>query len=233
MPGGLQTIIDKASSLTIDRRRVVGVQYSRSEIAKVSETPTRQPWRFGLNISAALQYGDNRDLMEALDFYDKRYPQVVSFSNVPGQSYIFAYQGAASSFISGMSVASFVGNQLTLNLPAIQPNFPAGMTLFKSGDILQIVGFPYPFTVVGPAIASNVITPGDVLRGSGTTITLTTHRPNIITSTVVGAGIVVGNSVQFNVFCPNMPTYRLVPGGKNALIEFSSDFQLYEWVGNS
>jgi hypothetical protein len=41
------------------------------------------------------------------------------------------------------------------------------------------------------------------------------------------------------MFCPNMPTYKLVPGGavisngttiNNALLEFSDSFNLYEWV---
>jgi hypothetical protein len=44
------------------------------------------------------------------------------------------------------------------------------------------------------------------------------------------------------MFCPNMPTYKLIPGGyvasgsttlNNALIEFSDDFDLYEWVGTA
>jgi hypothetical protein len=44
------------------------------------------------------------------------------------------------------------------------------------------------------------------------------------------------------MFCPNMPTYKLVPGGalkssgiviNNALIEFSDSFELYEWVGGA
>jgi hypothetical protein len=44
------------------------------------------------------------------------------------------------------------------------------------------------------------------------------------------------------MFCPNMPTYKLVPGGaakangvtiNNALIEFSDAFNLYEWVATA
>ena len=45
------------------------------------------------------------------------------------------------------------------------------------------------------------------------------------------------------MFCPNMPTYKLYPGGAqysaggtligNALVEFTGDFQLYEWVATA
>jgi len=44
------------------------------------------------------------------------------------------------------------------------------------------------------------------------------------------------------MFCPNMPTYTLVPGGyssvqnvttNNALLSWSDDFNLYEWVATA
>jgi hypothetical protein len=80
------------------------------------------------------------------------------------------------------------------------------------------------------------------LRGTAGTVTVTTNRPNIITGAVAGAGLTVGNACEFYMFCPNMPTYKLIPGGgvrsngttiNNALIEFSDDFTLYEWVGTA
>jgi hypothetical protein len=81
-----------------------------------------------------------------------------------------------------------------------------------------------------------------VLRGSGSTVTVTTNRPNIISGAVGGADITVGNACEFYMFCPNMPTYKLIPGGQtmlqgqvvsNALIEWSDAFQLYEWVATA
>jgi hypothetical protein len=76
----------------------------------------------------------------------------------------------------------------------------------------------------------------DVVRGTNTAtnavVTATVHRPNFITSSTVGLGINVGNTVQFRMFCPNMPTYKLTPGGQNALIGWSGDFQLVEYTGD-
>jgi hypothetical protein len=53
---GLQTIIDKANGLTIDRRKVVGVQITRNEIPRTSLTPTKQPWRFVVTVPNSLRY---------------------------------------------------------------------------------------------------------------------------------------------------------------------------------
>jgi len=80
------------------------------------------------------------------------------------------------------------------------------------------------------------------LRGSSGSVVVTTNRPNILTGTLTGEGIIVGNNCQFKMFCPNMPTYKLIPGGSvgngttttnNALLEFSDSFNLYEFVGTA
>ena len=88
------------------------------------------------------------------------------------------------------------------------------------------------------------VTAGTGISGGGTsgTVTVTTSRPNIISSSVTGSGLTVGNDCTFNVFCPNMPVYKLIPGGwqiasgittNNAYIEWSDNFYMYEWVGDA
>lgn len=224
---GLQTIIDKASSLNIDRRKVVGVQITRNEIPRTSLTPTKQPWRMTLTMPGSLRYYNNRNLLEQLDTIDRYTPEYVTFSNNSCLSWIFAYQGSmTSAMISNITVTSFTGNTLTLgNLPVI----PSTRVLFEPNDLIQIGNYKFPFTSTT-----------QVTRGSNSTVTVTTNRPNILTGSVVGNGITVGNACEFYMFCPNMPTYKLVPGGyvgnngttlNNALIEFSDSFTLYEWVG--
>ena len=226
---GLQTIINNCQGLSIDRRKVVGIQVTRNEIARTSVTPTFQPWRMTLTMPASLRYNQQRSLLEALDTLDRNTPQVVTFSNNPCLSWIFRYQGSMSSAqINGITVQSFVGNQLVLtNLPAIAST----RVLFEPNDLIQIGDKTFPFTSTTR-----------VVRGVDGTVTITTHRPNILSSTVIGQPITVGNSCEFYMFCPNMPTYRLVPGGymksngivvNNALIEFSDDFSLVEWVSEA
>lgn len=226
---GLQTIINKASNLTIDRRKVVGIQITRNEIPRTSLTPTKQPWRFKVSVPNSLRYYNNRDLLEALDTLDRYSPQTITFSNNSCISWIFRYQGALNnSEISGITVQSFTGNQLVLTgLPVVD----ASTIMFQPNDLIQLGSYTYPFTSTT-----------QITRGAGSTVTITTNRPNIITSSVVGVGLTVGSACTFNLFCPNMPTYKLIPGGyvrsgsttlNNALIEFSDDFELYEWVGDA
>ena len=226
---GLQTIINKCNALNIDRRKVVGIQITRNEVARTSETPTFQPWRMTLSMPASLAYQTNRDLIEALDTLDRNTPEVVTFSDNVCLSWIFKYQGTMTAVQRNpITVQSFVGNVLTLsNLPAIG----ATRVLFQPNDLIQIGNKTYPFTSTT-----------QVTRGSGTTVQIITNRPNILTGSVVGNTLKYGNDCEFKMFCPNMPTYTLVPGGyaqssgvttNNALLSFSDDFNLYEWVATA
>lgn len=226
---GLQSIINACNGLSIDRRKMVGIQYTRNEIPRVSQTPTRNPWKFTLDMPSSYRYNEARSLMEALDTLDRTTPQVITFSENGKLDWIFRYQGTMSlNNRNAITVQSFVGDQLILqNLPVL----PSTRVLFEPNDLIQIGTHYYPFTSTT-----------QILRGSSSTVTVTTNRPNIITDSVVGDGITVGNSCRFTMFCPNMPTYKLIPGGYqktngvlvgNALIEWSDAFQFYEWVSAS
>ena len=230
---GLQTIINASNGLLIDRRKVVGIQFTRNEIPRVSQTPTKNPWKFTLDVPNSFRYSEGRALMEALDTLDRITPQVVTFSNLAAFNWMFRYQGAMTSGqLATVTVTSWVGSTLTLNVSGITAASTA--VIFEPNDLIQIGAssqYPYPFTSTT-----------QVLRGSGSTVTVTTSRPNILTGNLVGKGIIVGNTCQFNMFCPNMPTYKLIVGGylgngatttNNALLEFSDSFQLYEYVGTA
>lgn len=226
---GLQTILNRCTSIEVDRRKVVGVQITRNEIPRTSLTPTRQPWRFKVEFPPVLKWYDARTLVEALDTLDRFSPQTVTFSTTC-LSWMWRYQGVMSTVeIGNIVVDAYTGNQLTLN---VLPSFMSPTAvLFEPNDLIQIGNNPYPVTVVN-----------QVLRGSAGTTTFTVNRPNIITSSVAGAGITVGPACNFNLFCPNMPTYRLKPGGylqssgttiNNAYVEFTDVFELYEWTGGA
>jgi hypothetical protein len=226
---GLQTIIDNCNAMTVNRRKIVGIQITRNEIPRTSVTPTRQPWKFTLTMPSSLRYYDNRNLLEALDTLDRTTPEIVTFSNNACLSWIFRYQGSMNTTqINNIRVSTFVGNQLVLtNLPAI----PSTRVLFEPNDLIQLGNNPYPFTSTTR-----------ILRGAGSTVTVTTNRPNILSVPVASLGITVGNACDFNMFCPNMPTYKLIPGGSvkvngtvvnNAYLEFNDDFELYEYVGTA
>lgn len=230
---GLQTIVNKSNNLQINRRKVIGIQLTRNEIPRTSFTPTKNPWRFTLEVPSSMRYSEARALMEELDTLDRYLPQIITFNADTNFSWMFAYQGELNtSQINSIVVQSFVGNQLTLNVSGVTAT--STTILFKKNDLIQIGGinaYPYPFTSTT-----------DVFRGSGNFVTVTTHRPNILTGNLAGLGIRVGNDCQFNMFCINMPVYRLIVGGttrndtnitNNALIEFSDPFEFFEYVGSA
>lgn len=235
----LQDIINRAASIDVNRRKVVGVQITRNEIPRTALTPTRQPWQFTVELPNSLKYYNNRSLLESLDYIDRYTPQQITFNGTCLQ-WMFQYQGEfTGAEISALSVLSFVNTTLHIdNVPSKSSNF----VCFKQNDLIQIGANPYPFTIVGPYNPSTQTTTlSDVTYGTniGGDLYVTLHRPNIFTTSVVGAGLTVGPSCQFNLFCPNMPTYKMIPGGydvttgNQALIEWSDSFRLYEWVGGA
>jgi len=226
---GLQTIVDYSNGMNINRRKTVGIQYTRNEIPRVSQTPTRNPWHFTLDLPNNFRYSDARALLEQIDTLDRITPQVLTFSNRAGMEWIFRYQGAMTvGQINSLTVQSYVGDQLVLTgLPTVA----AGTVLFAQNDLIQIGTHTFPFT------STTTVT-----RGTGATVTITTSRPNIISASITGDGITVGNNCEFYMFCPNMPTYKLIVGGQkyqgstlvnNAYIEWSDSFELYEFVGTA
>ncbi len=228
---GLQTIIDNCNGIKIDRRNVVGIQYTRNETPRVSITPTKNPWKITLTMPNKFRYSEARALMEAIDTLDRYQSELVTFSNNSALSWIFAYQGSMNaSQRANLRIDSWVGETMVLSgLPAI----PSTRVLFEPNDLIEpdYPAFAYPTTVRD-----------QVLRGTGSTVSLHLGRPNIFTTSVVGKGLVIGNACQFNFFCPNMPVYKLVPGGylgngvttiNNALIEWSDNFQLFEFVSTA
>jgi hypothetical protein len=224
----LQTIINHAESIQFDRRRVVGVQYTRSELPKITETVTKNPWKLNATISAAFPYSEARSLMESIDKSDRTTSETINF-NQTGLTWLCAYDHANQMTlgqVAALSISAASGKNITLtNLPST-PAYPSSKYLFRAGDFIQIASLPHPFTVTA-----------DVLRGSSGTVVVPLHRPvdvilktssATIANTVLNQGITVGSMVNFKVFCPNMPTYTVVAG---KYIQFNSEFQLFEDLG--
>ena len=112
----LQTIINLADNIEIDRRKVVGVQFSRNEIPRVSQTPTRNPWKFTVAVSAMLEYSECRQLIEGIDYLDRIYPETISFSTstgaTSGLNFMLSCQGElTASERSDITVISFSENE--------------------------------------------------------------------------------------------------------------------------
>jgi hypothetical protein len=218
----LQTIFDLSNEMTINRRKLVGVQYSRSQVPITQLTPTKNPWRITVGVPGQ-PWATMRPIIERLDFIDRYQSEIITIGSNPKFAWLYAYQGDYFETPIDLIVDSFVGNTMVISGLG---GFTPGQFVFRSGDLIQIAGKPFPFTVVN-----------NVVYTTGFTVSVTTHRPNIITTGVSGAALNVGKNCQIQVFCPNLPTYNLSVGARsvtaaglvnNAIVEWGDNFELYE-----
>lgn len=215
----LQTIINNASEITIDRRKISGITVSRSGRVKISSIASNVPWQFTVKMHDGLKYSDNRNVLESLDYNDRVLTSTINIgSSNTGLSYLTAYKGALSAVnINNITVDS--ANVLTLTLDVSTVSVGSSTVIFEPGDYLQLdSGYKYPYTVTS-----------QVTRGVSSTIDVPINRPFIEQSgyTTAGAGIVVGSDVTWNVVVSKKPSYTVVPYDR---IAWNSAFELVEVI---
>jgi len=212
----LQIIIDSASKIEIDRRRVVGQSVSRSQRLRTAERTSAQPWMMSITPKPVWTYSTNRELIEGITYLDRSRESIVNLANNPNLSYLTAYQGdMTAGDIGGLRVTATSTATITLDvLPAISST----SYLFRSGDFVQPRYSRYPYVIVD-----------SVQRGSGSTVVLNLNRP-IITSenlTLTGSGIFVGNSCTWRMVVGSLPIIQMNIRDR---FEWSGDFKLMEKV---
>lgn len=221
---GIQTIIDNATYLTINKRKVAASSVSRSGHLKTADRGVAF-YQFTVGMHGGLTYSTNRNLLEDLDTADIINEANVSINNNANMQYLTAYQGdIAQAQLDNITVVSpptavTGGANITLNCTSATGS---GL-LFKKGDFIQPKGdtgtYRYPYQVTedvtfdGTDALLNVPVHRGVLSQTG--VSLNTH------------GIRVGNAVRFHIKSLNMPTYTVVPHDR---IEFTSDFEFMEVI---
>lgn len=207
----IQTIIDGATNININRRAIAAQTISRSNRIKTAERGDRV-WQFDITPSPGYKYEDYRDLLEELDRVDRILPETVSFSNNPNMNWITAYKGALSTTqIADLEISSVSNNTITLtSLPPVG----SSTVMFAKGDYIQPVGSAYPYTITS-----------EVVRGGNTTAVVNVNRGVIEDITLAGVGVETGDDITFKVQALSMPTYNIRPG---RLISFDGNLTLLE-----
>lgn len=212
----LQTIVDSASKIEFDRRRIVGQSVSRSQRLRTAERTSAQPWMMSITPKPAWSYSANRDLIEGITYIDRSRETQINLANNANLSYLTAYQGSMTAGqISSLRVTATSTQTITLD---VLPSVDSATYLFRAGDFVQPQYSRYPYTVVD-----------SVQRGSGSTVVITLHRP-IITSenlTLTGSGLLVGNSCSWRMVIGSMPSYELSIRDR---FQWTGDFKLMEKV---
>ena len=221
----IQTIIDNATYLTINKRKVAASSVSRSGHLKTADRGVNF-YQFTVGMHEGLTYSTNRSVLEDLDTVDIVTEANVSLNNNSNMQYLTNYQGNISQaqlnniIVVSPPTAVSGGSNITLNCSSATGS---GL-LFKKGDFIQPKGntstYRYPYQVTE-----------DVTFSTSATLNVPVHR-GVISQTGVDLhhqGIRVGNDVRFHLKCTNMPTYSVVPHDR---IQFSSDFEFMEVIAD-
>jgi hypothetical protein len=223
----LNQILAISESVGINDHRFIGQTMSRNQRISTSEILSVQPFFFDMKPMNYLLYSQNRALLSNLRSVDRQYESYLNFGSTGWWNYI-AYQGDMSAGeISACQYQTSSANKTIVlgSLPTMSPT----EYIVKTGDFLQIDRYSY-------------IATADVLRGSGSTVSIPVHRTIMTTLTnpmdaVIGQyGITQslgGNTyigVTFPVILQEYPTYTFIPMTNDSFVTWNGTFKAIEAV---
>lgn len=209
-----QTIFNIQQTMAVNNRRMVGQQVSRGGQVRVAQYLTAVPWVFTVMPHNYLYYPQARDIIQAIDNKDRQLPETITFNNA-NLSWFTAYQGdLTTAQVNALTLASVPpANSTTItvgNLPSVSTT----AVIFEPGDFLQLGIYSYKVTT-------------QVLRGSGSTVSVTLHRP-VIGTPSTGTLTAVGVNCTFYLLAESCPTYSLNPMTNGAFVQWDSAFVFRE-----
>ena len=205
-----QTIFEVQQSMTVNNRRTVGQQVSRSGQMRVAQYLTSVPWVFTVMPHNYLAYATSRQIIQTIDNLDRQLPETIVF-NSANLRWFTSYQGGAATTPTTVTLgATPAANSQTLSLA----NLPVSTgDIFKAGDFIMIGGYSYKITADVPY--------------TGATATVSIHRP-VIGTPVSGNAVACGNNCTFRVLAERCPTYTLTPYPNSALVNWDDAFVFRE-----
>lgn len=155
-----QSIVDIQQSMTVNNRRMIGQQYSRSGQTTVAEYLTAVPWVFTITPHEFLYYPQVRDIIQSIDNADRQNPEYISFSSA-NLDWFTKMQGTATSATLNGTPAT---NTQTLNLTS--------NGTFKAGDFIEVGGYVYKIKADSAGSVVQIHRPLIGTPSSGATVTL-------------------------------------------------------------
>jgi len=210
-----QTIFENQESMTVNNRRMVGQQVARSGYMTVAQYLTAVPWVFTVTPNNFLYYPTARAIIQAIDNNDRQLPETIAFTST-NLSWFLKYLGSAPSQPTGIQLNATPAANATSVVLKTLPTMTSTLPLFKAGDFIQFGNYTYKVTA-------------DVLRGSGSTVTVPIHRP-VIGSPVINNPVSVGTNCTFNVVAEVCPTYTLTPMTNGAFVNWDQPFVFREYI---
>jgi hypothetical protein len=166
---GFQTIFEIQQNMTVNNRRVVGQQVSRSGYMTVAQYLTAVPWVFTVQPHEYLYYPQVRDIIQAIDNADRQNAETIIFDSA-NLSWFTKMQGTAT---AATLAATPAANSQTLTLTS--------NGTYKAGDFIMINGYTYKVTADSAGTTVYIHRPIIGAPTSGTTV----YMGNDCTFTVV------------------------------------------------
>jgi hypothetical protein len=155
-----QTILNIHQKFTVNNRRTIGQQYSRSGQLTVAQYLTTVPWIFSVTPHNFLYYPDVRNVIQSIDNADRQIPEYITF-NTASLDWFTKMQGTATSAVLATTPAP---NTQTLALTS--------NGTFKAGDFIQVGGYVYKVTADSAGATVTIHRPLIGSPVAGATVTL-------------------------------------------------------------
>ena len=155
-----QTILNIQTQMTVNNRRTVGQQVSRSGQLRVAQYLTAVPWVFTVTPNNYLYYPQVRAVIQAIDNADRQLPENITF-NTPDLEWFNKMQGTATAATLSATPAP---NTQSLSL--------SSNGTFKAGDFIQVGGYVYKITADSAGSTVFIHRPLIGVPASGSTVTL-------------------------------------------------------------
>ena len=155
-----QTIVDIQQSMTVNSRRMIGQQLSRSGQVTVAQYLTTVPWVFTIKPHEYLYYPQARDIVQSIDNADRQIPEHITFS-ADNLKWFTEMQGTATTAALATTPAA---NTQTLSLTS--------NGTFKAGDFIQIGEYVYKITADSAGSTVHIHRPLIGSPTSGTSLVL-------------------------------------------------------------
>tara|TARA_R110000803_G_scaffold110640_1_gene179063 strand:+ start:2798 stop:3442 length:645 start_codon:yes stop_codon:yes gene_type:complete len=211
----IQNIVNKATFLTVDKRKVSAQTITRSGRVRTAEVASAVPYRFAFGVTSGYKYSENRSNLEELDRLDITIEEEINIgTSNTGLNYITAYQGDSTG-IGSITITGSSAATLILNCT----NAGSGTFLFKKGDFIQPAsGYRYPFQVTA-----------DVAHTTSASLSVPIHRPYIEQSgySLNGKSLKVGTAVSWFVKMVNKPSYTILPHDR---LQIDADIEVVEII---
>jgi len=131
---GFQTIFEIQQKMTVNNRRTVGQQVSKSGQMRIAQYLTSVPWVFTITPHNYLYYPQVRDVIQSIDNLDRQLPEAIIF-NSNNLNWFTKMQGTAT--------AATLATTPTANTQVLTLSSNG---TYKSGDFIEVGGYVYKVT---------------------------------------------------------------------------------------